>query len=201
MKMEIIRLRKLLSEQEKEIVALRLIADYDFLTGLYNRQGFVREAEKFLNSLKTAHRIRRKHGVFNNISFIFIDLDDLKTVNDLYGHKYGDQMIKMSAEVFKSNLRDLDVIGRWGGDEFIIALIDAEEEDAVKIARKIQSKLSEIRIKSIKQKITASFGIISVKSKYRKDIYNLYELIEKADMAMYVAKKENKKNCVTSFNQ
>ena len=198
---EIKKCNKLLIEKDKKIVKLQVSADYDFLTGLYNRHGFVREAEKFLDEVNFPSR-RRKEGrrfPIGNFSIIFVDLDDLKKFNDSYGHKAGDKFIKIAGEIFMNSLREFDIVSRWGGDEFIIGLVGAFEEEAHNVALKIKRKLAKAKIAGIKgkYKLTASFGVIAAISKKRKkEISNLNELVEKADKAMYEAKKTQGKNFV-----
>jgi len=198
---EIKKLSDIINHKNKDIAKLQIVADYDFLTGLYNRRGFIVEAEKFISEAKHSdHEYKQKRRLnINNFSIIFIDLDNLKTINDVYGHKIGDKFIKVAADVFKNSLREFDIVSRWGGDEFIIGLVDANEDEALKVANKIKAKLSKAKISKVKKdhKFTASFGVISAKSKKRKNvIFNLYELIEKADMAMYDAKKNKGKNFI-----
>ena len=205
LKNEIKRLTGLTEKKDKEIVRLQMAADRDFLTGLYNRQGFVREAWKFLNEAGHAvHAKKEKRKGFNikNFSLIFIDIDDLKKVNDIYGHKSGDKLLKSAAEIFSNSVREFDVVARWGGDEFIIGLLDASENEAYKVAAKMKDKLARLRIPEVKEKrkFTASFGVISAISKRRKEeIFNLYELIERADIAMYQAKKNMGKNFIMAL--
>lgn len=205
LKNEIKRLVSLTEKKDKEIVRLQMAADRDFLTGLYNRQGFVREAWKFLNEAGHAvHAKKEKRKGFNikNFSLIFIDIDDLKKVNDIYGHKSGDKLLKSAAEIFSNSVREFDVVARWGGDEFIIGLLDASENEAYKVAAKMKNKLARLRIPEVKEKrkFTASFGVISAISKRRKEeIFNLYELIERADIAMYQAKKNMGKNFIMAL--
>lgn len=198
---EIKKLSNIINHKDKDIAKLQTAADYDFLTGLYNRRGFIVEAEKFISEAKHAdYKYKQKRRLaINNFSIVFIDLDNLKTINDVYGHKIGDKFIKVAADVFKNSLREFDIVSRWGGDEFIIGLVDASEDEALKVANKVKSNLGKAKISKIKKdyKFTASFGVISAKSKKRKDeIFNLYELIEKADMAMYDAKKNRGKNFI-----
>ncbi|MBI5401730.1 GGDEF domain-containing protein [Candidatus Wolfebacteria bacterium] len=201
LKKEIRRLIGLIEKKNKEIIRLQMAADHDFLTGLYNRQGFVREAWKFLNEAgHTVHTKKEKRRFrIKDFSLIFIDIDDLKKVNDVYGHKSGDKLLKSAAEIFSNSIREFDVVARWGGDEFVIGLLDASENEAYKIATKIKNRLNKLRIPEVKEKrkFTASFGVISAVSKRRKEeIFNLYELIEKADIAMYQAKKNMGKNFI-----
>lgn len=185
---------------KKEIERLRTMIDYDFLTGLYNRQGFTKEAEKFLEEFKNRDKIKEKRKIsFKNFSLIFIDIDNLKLINDGHGHRAGDRALKNAANVFKNSIRDFDIAARWGGDEFVIGLVGVNSKEALKIAEKIRRKLKSIKINS--QNLSASFGIAAVLSeKPKKNILNLYELIEKADMTMYDAKKNKGKDFVAVYN-
>lgn len=125
LKNEIKKLQHLVATQGKELNRSSSLVDYDFLTGLYNRHGFTKEAEKFFEELKKPAKIKeRRKFFFKNFSIVFIDLDNLKIINDEYGHKAGDKALKMAATVFKKSLRDLDLAARWGGDEFIIGLLE-----------------------------------------------------------------------------
>ena len=195
LKKEIKKFQHLIEAQKKEISSLSSLVDYDFLTGLYNRRGFVREAEKFFNELigEMKKKERRKNS-FNNFSVIFADLDNLKTINDEYGHKAGDRVLKAAAQIFKNSIRHFDIIGRWGGDEFVIGLVGVGEKEALKVAKKMKRNLKMTKINGFN--LSASFGIITAVNKQRKNILNLYELIEKADMAMYEAKKNKRKGLI-----
>ncbi len=205
LKKEILRLKNIAAEQEKEIEKLKSLADYDFLTRLYNRQGFLREAERFVDLLKDSEKFfkvgreRRKFAI-RNFSIIFIDLDNLKKINDKYGHKAGDKYIKICADIFKKTLRDIDIIGRWGGDEFVVGLIDTGINEAEKVAKKIKNALSRAKIKGMPGiKPSASFGIIAVKNQEGKIIADMIKLLEKSDKAMYQAKKKSGKGAIVVF--
>ena len=205
LKEEILRLKNIAAEQDKEIEKLKSLADYDFLTGLYNRQGFLREAERFVDLLKDSERFfkggreRRKFAI-RNFSIIFIDLDNLKKLNDRYGHKAGDKYIKMCADIFKKTLRDIDIIGRWGGDEFVVGLIDTGINEAEKVAKKIKTALSRAKLKGMPGiKPSASFGVIAAKNQEGKIISDMIKLLEKSDKAMYSAKKKLGKGAIVMF--
>ncbi len=205
LKEEILRLKNIAAEQDKEIEKLKSLADYDFLTGLYNRQGFLREAERFVDLLKDSERFfkggreRRKFAI-RNFSIIFIDLDNLKKLNDRYGHKAGDKYIKMCADIFKKTLRDIDIIGRWGGDEFVVGLIDTGINEAEKVAKKIKTALSRAKLKGMPGiKPSASFGVIAAKNQKGKIISDMIKLLEKSDKAMYQAKKKLGKGTIVVF--
>jgi diguanylate cyclase (GGDEF)-like protein len=142
---------------------------------------------------------KKRRFKIENFSIIFVDLDNLKKVNDLYGHKFGDKFIKMSAYILKGCLRDLDIVARWGGDEFVIGLINIADEEAHDIAEKLNRKISLIEIPNVNVRFSASFGVISAKNKYQQRILNLYELIEKADLAMYEIKQKKKRGIVAHY--
>lgn len=201
-KQEILRLNKIVVEQAGEIEKLKSFTDRDFLTGLYNRQGFVREAEKFLGLIREGEKYfkkskeRRKFAI-TDFSLIFIDLDKLKKINDRYGHKFGDKYIKLCADIFTKNLREIDIVGRWGGDEFVIGLIDVNSDGAEKVMEKLKGALSRARVKGAPSfKPSASFGMVSAGAGKKANISALFKLIEKADLAMYEAKMKNGRNSV-----
>ena len=205
LKKEILRLKNIAAEQDKEIEKLKSLADYDFLTGLYNRQGFLREAERFVDLLKDSEKFfkggreRRKFAI-KNFSIIFIDLDNLKKLNDKYGHKAGDKYIKICADIFKKTLRDIDIISRWGGDEFVVGLIDTGINEAEKVAKKIKTALSRAKLKGMPGiKPSASFGVIAAKNQEGKIISDMIKLLEKSDKAMYSAKKKLGKGAIVMF--
>jgi len=205
-KKEILRLKNIAVEQDEEIEKLKSLADYDFLTGLYNRQGFLREAERFVDLLKDSEKFfkggreRRKFAI-RNFSIIFIDLDDLKKINDKYGHKAGDKYIKICANIFKKTLRDIDIVGRWGGDEFVVGLIDTDIDEAEKVAKKIKTALSRAKSKGMPGiKPSASFGVIAAKNQEGKIIADMIKLLEKSDKAMYQAKKKLGKGAIVVFS-
>jgi len=169
----------------------------DFLTGLYNRQGFVREAEKFFDELRGEMNKKERRKIaftFKNFSVIFADLDNLKVINDEYGHKAGDRALKATTQIFKNSVRHFDIIGRWGGDEFVIGLVGIGEKETLEVAKKMKKRLKSAKINGFG--LSASFGIITAINKGRENILNLYELIERADMAMYKAKKSKGKGLI-----
>ncbi|MEK7574148.1 MAG: GGDEF domain-containing protein [Patescibacteria group bacterium] len=215
LKKRIKELEKLARSQETEIRELSALSDRDILTELYNRRGFVREAEKFLKEAGTLRKITEKRLIsFKDFSVIFIDLDNFKIINNEYGHKAGDKALKMTAEILKYSVRDSDIVARWGGDEFVIGLAGADESRAFKTAEKLRKKLRTLKIDD--KKLTASFGIVSYHQKgianrfspesskkyenKEKILGQLYELIEKADMTMYEAKKKKGKSSIVIYN-
>ncbi len=179
------------NEQLKE-QALR-----DSLTRLYNNRYMfellTRETERF----------ERSDGA---LSLIMLDIDDFKHVNDTYGHLFGDEVIRRVSSALMDSTRESDVIGRYGGEEFIVILKDTSTEKAVEIAERIRKTISDLEFdKAIK--ITASFGVSTLKDfmstgHYEKDATkernhgkDAAELVNIADMNLYKAKHRGK-NCV-----
>ena len=173
----------------------------DPLTGLYNRRGFLEEGGKIFQAVLEGrkHKGRRKNFLIKNLSLIFIDLDDFKKINDVFGHEAGDFILKRFAEILKENFRSSDLIGRWGGEEALALLAGAVLKDACKIAEALRQKIQEsvFKFKGKKMKLTASFGVAEIKEKGIKIERKLEELIAKADKAMYRAKKKGKNKVIT----
>ena len=168
-------------------------AYYDSLTGLPNRQFIKDRLEQELASAK-------RH---NNIgAILFIDLDRYKIVNDVYGHKVGDELLVQVASRLRNLNRIEDTVGRLGGDEFLVILSslshyqEAATENAMIVARKIQQKLSEVYIIDEKYcSIGASIGVYL----FPDDTTSVDSLIQQADFAMYNA-KEAGRNTVVLFD-
>ncbi len=199
-------LQSIVRHQEKEIKKLKKLVERDFLTGIHNRQGFVNETEKFLDELKLPANIkeRRKFFIIKNLSVIFIDLDNIKIINDTFGHEAGDKILIGVAKFFRKTLREIDILARWGGDEFVIALLGINEKAAFRVAEKLRKKLMNFKInfKHKKIGITASFGVISaLTEKHKKIGLDVYGLVDKADKVMYKAKKDFGKNFTVAFHK
>lgn len=115
-------------KQEVELIEINEKSKYDFLTGLYNRETFEKEFEKFIN----------KDYDSNKISAIFLlDLDNFKKINDTFGHGIGDAVLKETSNILKANLRERDSLGRFGGDEFIILIQNVNRSKEIyKIAKR-----------------------------------------------------------------
>lgn len=134
------------------------------------------------------------------ISILMIDIDDFKYINDIYGHPEGNNILKNISNVLKDCVRDEDVVIRYGGEEFLILLNGANIDIAYNIAERIRNRISimEFMINNLikLKKITVSIGI----SNYPGNSNNIEELIKKADMALYEAKK-NGKNTVVKYSE
>ncbi len=176
---------------KKEVSKLRSLVYKDALTGLYNRRGFLEEAGKmFKAAYETSHhKIMRKKFFVRDFSVIFADIDNFKKLNDKYGHDAGDAALKTVAGVFIKQLRDNDIVGRFGGEEFVIALVGASGNDAELVAKNLREKVEKVSVRFGAKKIylTASFGVAGMKKESTLD-----NLVKRADEAMYKAKKAGK---------
>lgn len=112
----------------------------DELTGLLNRRGFKEQWDSYTAFLKR----ERAKGVSIPSAFLAIDLDDFKYINDSFGHEAGDRFLELVAEKVKPILRDTDVLGRLGGDEFSVFLVDSTAEGALRVARNIRDAIEGI---------------------------------------------------------
>ncbi len=163
---------------EQEILNLSLT---DELTGLSNRRGFTLLAE---HEVKLAHRIKRTMLLF------FCDVDHLKTINDTHGHAQGDQALKEVSAILKKNFREVDILARFGGDEFVILAVDASLESAKNMTNRIQATL-EARNQQcdLPYHLTLSLGVARYDP---EDPCTLSELIAEADGLMYSQKQTGK---------
>ena len=179
---EEIRRRKL-AEKELEHLAHR-----DTLTGLSNRY-------MFIDRLEVAVAQARRNNT--KLAVMFVDLDRFKSINDTLGHAAGDEVLKEAARRMKSCLREVDLIARYGGDEFTVTLMDISGTEGIElVARKIIDAFDEpIHLKEGQYTIGCSIGI----SLYPDDSSDFEELIKHADAAMYTAKR-NRECCFRYFS-
>lgn len=181
---------KLVDIQDK--IEMKKRATTDGLTGCINKISFEEKVREILNS---SHNV--KH------SLLFIDLDDFKFVNDNYGHGYGDFLLKTVAKRLLSSVKDNDIVGRVGGDEFIIFLRDIKNEEfisniATRIIENVNKEMSfgtGPSCDSISHSIKCSIGI----SVFPNNATSYEEICDTADKALYIS-KEKGKNVYTFFD-
>lgn len=162
---------------------LTISSTLDKLTGVYNRKYF----EEALLLLLDNTRLEK-----SEFAVIMFDIDDFKGVNDNYGHQTGDEvLVKLTKEV-KKCIGKGDIIGRYGGEEFIVLLPNVNKEKAINMAERIRDNVEDARILGDKRKVTISMGIAM--SAYEP--LNSEEIIERADQALYKAKHEGKNRCI-----
>lgn len=162
---------------------LRRAASIDGLTGLFNRRFFNEQSGRMFNLA------RRKEF---SLSLIAFDIDHFKRINDTFGHAAGDEVLVGIAGACRMNLRESDLIGRLGGEEFAIT-VEGSTEKAVAIAERLREAIASMSFEFDSQRlgVTASFGITTYQP--GEDIT---QLLQRADTALYQAKREGRNRCV-----
>ena len=159
---------------------IQSLLKYDSLTGLFNRKHF---DELFEREIITANRYGR---IF---SFILIDLDNFKVYNDDFGHQFGDRILQKFSEILQESFRQSDILGRFGGDEFQILMLETPREMACDKIRKIRERTTSLEVNGIKIKLYFSFGI----AEFPKNGKNKDELFKVADSELYKTKRKHRK--------
>ncbi|ABI55519.1 diguanylate cyclase [Alkalilimnicola ehrlichii MLHE-1] len=162
-----------ISERKALQDALEREATFDQLTGALNRrrieQALAREMER-----------SNRHG--DALSVALLDVDHFKRVNDQYGHNVGDRVLQTLIRRCKENLRAVDLIGRWGGEEFLIVLPDTDRHSALQLAERLRARIAE-RARADTHGVTVSLGLASFRPGEGLD-----QLVKRADDALYRAK-------------
>lgn len=168
---------------------IKLLSETDELTGIYNMRAFTAIAERTLQqSMRYAH-------VF---SILMIDSDSLKDVNDAHGHEAGNRLLRLTVRSVQDQLRQTDVMARYGGDEFVALLSETSCKDALEVAERIRKSVESRPLGTRDRSIpnTVSIGIAC----FPDHGNDLETIIERADRAMYVSKNQGK-NRVTLFRE
>ncbi|WP_181918374.1 MULTISPECIES: diguanylate cyclase [unclassified Wenzhouxiangella] len=152
-------------------------AEQDFLTGLWNRRKFEEKSEDLL---RKASRYRQP------VSLVLIDIDHFKAINDCYGHLVGDEVLKVLGWHLGNTVRGVDVVGRWGGEEFIILAPETAAEEACQLAERICSEIRRLSFEDVDH-VTASFGVAQWMENEEWS-----QLMERADGALYKAKRDGR---------
>jgi diguanylate cyclase (GGDEF)-like protein len=180
-----------LSDSEKLLKEkLKILAQYDDLTSCYNYR-------HLMETLETeAERARRYE---TKLTVAMLDIDYFKNINDTYGHLVGNEILKQIGQAIKSNLRKIDIIGRYGGDEFLAIFPQIDPEQACIALRRISKNISEIKVYSayLKKQITVSaqfsIGVASIP----ENANDLDGLLNMADYATYKAKKQGRNTIIS----
>ncbi len=156
---------------------LQLLSIYEPLTEVYNRRYFLqRLGEEFE---------RAKKGKLN-LSFLMIDLDHFKKINDTYGHLVGDVVLREVASLIKQSIREIDFVARYGGEEFSLILPDTDKAGAIMVAERISGVVSKQKIRAFDEivNVTVSVGV----GAFPENTLHSDMLVEIADKALYQAK-------------
>ena len=172
-----------ITERKRLEKKLEKLAHFDVLTGCYSR-GY--GLSLFERQIKSAQRHK------TSILLLYLDLDGLKYINDTFGHKKGDKALKEAAKFFKSTLREVDIICRMGGDEFLLIFPDSSLTDVPLIRERITNKLKEFN-KNLNDPYKISFSI-GLSCYNPSNPLSIEELIKIADENMYEEKKKQKRD-------
>lgn len=159
-----------------------VLAKTDTLTGVTSRY-----ACELVLDIEHKRSLRNK----TPFSVIMIDIDDFKQINDTYGHSTGDKVLYSLARCLESNLRDMDMVCRWGGEEFIIVLPDTHIAEAIYIAEALCQSIVSYDF-HLPTQVTISLGVTSTEKEYK----NIEMIINKADKALYRAKELGKNRVI-----
>jgi diguanylate cyclase (GGDEF)-like protein len=187
------KLENLVSGRTKELSKANKKLEYfnkhDFLTGIPNRKLFFEYLEELIDNNETTEQI---------FACLFIDIDNFKSINDTYGHSEGDKLLKWIGQIFQNFTRDTDIVARVGGDEFVMIFRDVTKREIIvnQIARIMDKLKGSYKINGGEIEILTSIGI----SEYPKDSKDIDEIVNFADEAMYVSKR-NKKGTYSFYSE
>jgi diguanylate cyclase (GGDEF)-like protein len=166
--------RRLLQENARLFAEVQRLAITDPLTGLFNRRKL---DEMLVIEVERAHRYNRP------LSMIMVDIDGMKLLNDKYGHPAGDEVLKIVADTIRKQVRTVDVATRYGGDEFVVLLPEADFEAARSVAKRICAKITNTVFEG--EYLSVSAGVAQWSLEFPK----ASQFLEIADQAMYQAKR------------
>lgn len=158
----------------------------DALTDMYNKRFIVNELENYCRVARRSERI---------FSIIMIDIDDFKRINDRHGHLAGDEYLKQLGVLIRNTLRDQDIAGRIGGEEFLVILPETGADGAVQLAVRLRQHIEEfvMTYREVAIRTTISAGVCQ----YEKGIMEVREFLDLADRALYEAKKSEKNKVIS----
>lgn len=164
----------------RQMETAELLARTDVLTGLANRRAFDEAAQL---------EVQRAQRYATPLALVLTDLDHFKAINDKYGHHVGDQVLRNVAQILSAVVRNVDLVGRWGGEEFAILMPDTDLEEAVRAAERMRVALAEAPlIEGLDVGYTASFGVAA----FRLATPTMDSLLGRADTALYEAKNKGR---------
>ena len=167
-------LRETQAQLVEQNAQLERLAVTDQLTGLFNRLQLDR-------ALEEEHSRNMRYGT--HFCLLLLDVDEFKAVNDTYGHQTGDEVLVGIATVLREGVREVDVVGRWGGEEFLVICRETQLPGALVLAEKLRQAV-ESRPFEVAGTMTASFGVAEFRTGEL-----LTETLSRADSALYHAKR------------
>lgn len=175
--------RKYYEEMEDQLLTL---AHTDALTGIWNRRFFEQSVKSILENTSSATK---------ECALLVLDIDYFKSINDSYGHAVGDEVLQKVVEVIKHSLREGDILGRVGGEEFAFLLIDVEHSQALQIAERVRKNIENNKFilgDATQISLSVSIGLTIKKTKNE----NLLAMMVRSDKALYQAKNSGRNRIV-----
>ncbi|HIE64770.1 MAG TPA: sensor domain-containing diguanylate cyclase [Nitrospiria bacterium] len=176
-------------QNQQAFQEIRDLSTHDSLTGLYNRRYLDR-------ALRT--EMDRTSRLQHPLSLIMLDIDHFKTINDKFGHMIGDQVLNGLSRLFESIIRPYDTFARFGGEEFLIVMPETDDGIATALAERLRKSVATTEFSSKGVSMTCSFGV-STSLWDEEPLLDLETFVERADKALYQAKKSGR-NQVVSFS-
>lgn len=179
-----LKIKHLQDELRQKNALLVELSTTDSLTKIYNRRHFLELARK---------EFERSSRMGLQLTMLILDVDHFKTINDTYGHQAGDEVLLAVCKVVDNSLRDYDIFGRYGGDEFTIIFPQTELIQSMKVAERLENSVQELRIDCVRNHKLSLSGGLAAKTSTHKD---LESLIKDADEALYRAKQTGRARIV-----
>jgi diguanylate cyclase (GGDEF)-like protein len=180
-------------ENEEKIqrlnAGLELLAMTDYLTSLYNRRYFMQRG------VEECKRVSRNN---QPLALLMLDIDEFKNVNDTHGHEAGDMALQQVAGVLKSSLRETDVLGRMGGEEFAALLSNTSLDEAVLLAERVRQTIANTPFDTLGEALSISITICIGVAAFSDEMSGIDDLLRNADSALYYA-KYNGRNRVIKY--
>jgi diguanylate cyclase (GGDEF)-like protein len=177
-----VRMEQLLEEQNQQLLEMTTT---DYLTQVYNRRGLFERLD---------YEMRRAGRNASHLSVLLIDIDHFKHVNDTYGHAVGDKVLVELAGFIKKSIRNTDIVGRFGGEEFLVILPECARSDGFKTAEKIRVGVQNFEFSS-GIRVTISGGVHGYQNR------PLEELLDVADKCLYLAKHNGRNRIECTSNE
>ncbi|MDO6692213.1 GGDEF domain-containing protein [Aliiglaciecola sp. 3_MG-2023] len=165
---------------------LQTLSQQDHLTKLLNRRAID-------SALK--REMARSERFDHSLSLLMVDVDNFKQINDGFGHVFGDQILIDISSSIRKHVRDVDYVGRMGGDEFLVILVETNQNNALQIAERMLNEVRNINSQKLDCDISISIGFTAMEGE------SVVALLEKADKALYLAKKAGKNKVRSVFSQ
>lgn len=174
-----------ITDQKQRENRLKELLSLDMATGTENKYGLIKSIKKRIRS-----------GNTQRYSLCMIDFDNFKQLNDLYGHLFGDKVLEKFSDIAHRHIRKGDVLGRYGGEEFVFIFDGIDEAHSFQILNRIHMEVTKYFAKTSKQKVTFSAGIFTVDGTHQAISYE--ELLKKVDRLLYEAKGKGRSRAMSA---